>query len=195
MKNIDITEILKLISVDDRRAFDIFYHRYYKQIYRYLYYQLMDTEACSELVSNVFYSVWKSRRSLSEVKSIEAYLYTVARNEVKQYWTSTIKNRTVSLEEMPVHFDVDSAENPEEFTLAEEANNVLSRAIARLPERCRAIFLLSRNDGLSSVEIARKLSLSESTVRVQLKIAVDKLVEDVREHYPHLFLFIFLLIS
>ena len=195
MRNIDITEILKLISANDRKAFDIFYHQYYKQIYRYLYYQLMDTEACSELVSNVFYSVWKSRKALNEVKSIEAYLYTIARNEVKQYWTATMKHRTVSLEEIPVHIDIDSAENPEESALSEEANILLSKAIARLPEKCRTIYLLSRNDGLNSVEIANKLSLSESTVRVQLKIAVDKLIEDVREHYPHLFLFILLLIS
>jgi len=195
MSNIDVNELIKLIAADNRRAFDTFYHRYYKPIFRYLYYQLMDMEASSELVSNIFFSVWKSRKMLTEVKSIEAYLFTIARNEVKQYWADKAKNKTLSLEEIPVHFDIDSAENPEEFTLSEETNKILSRAIGRLPEKCRTIFLMSRNEGLNSVEIARKLSLSESTVRVQLKIAVEKLVEDIKAHYPHLFLLFLLFVS
>ena len=43
-----------------------------------------------------------------------------------------------------------------------------------------------RQEGLSSREIAEALSLSESTVRVQIKIAVDRIVAGIRTHYPDL---------
>ena len=59
-------------------------------------------------------------------------------------------------------------------------------AINDLPERCRTVFLLNRQEGLSSREIAEALSLSESTVRVQIKIAVDRIVAGIRTHYPDL---------
>ena len=51
---------------------------------------------------------------------------------------------------------------------------------------CRTVFLLNRQEGLSSREIAEALSLSESTVRVQIKIAVDRIVAGIRTHYPDL---------
>ena len=55
-----------------------------------------------------------------------------------------------------------------------------------LPERCRTVFLLKRQEQLSSREIAEMLVLSESTVRVQLKIAVDRIVAGIRKYYPDL---------
>ena len=63
---------------------------------------------------------------------------------------------------------------------------MVRRLINDLPERCRTVFLLNRQEGLSSREIARALSLSESTVRVQIKIAVDRIVTGIRKHYPDL---------
>lgn len=63
---------------------------------------------------------------------------------------------------------------------------LVRRMVNDLPERCRTVFLLSRHEGLSSREIAEALSLSESTVRVQIKLAVDRIVAGIRKHYPDL---------
>ena len=49
-----------------------------------------------------------------------------------------------------------------------EVEELVRRLINDLPERCRTVFLLNRQEGLSSREIAEALSLSESTVRVQI---------------------------
>ena len=40
-------------------------------------------------------------------------------------------------------------------------------AIDELPEKCRLIFLMIREEGLSTKEVAKILSIQESTVRVQ----------------------------
>ena len=65
-----------------------------------------------------------------------------------------------------------------------EVEELVRRLINDLPERCRTVFLLNRQEGLSSREIAEALSLSESTVRVQIKI--DRIVAGIRTHYPDL---------
>ena len=67
-----------------------------------------------------------------------------------------------------------------------EVEELVRRLINDLPERCRTVFLLNRQEGLSSREIAEALSLSESTVRVQINIAVDRIVAGIRTHYPDL---------
>ncbi|HEX8658966.1 MAG TPA: sigma factor-like helix-turn-helix DNA-binding protein, partial [Hymenobacter sp.] len=49
------------------------------------------------------------------------------------------------------------------------------RAIAELPEKCRAIYNLSRNAELTYQEIATHLGLSVKTVEAQMGIALRKL--------------------
>lgn len=82
----------------------------------------------------------------------------------------------------PLH----DGEAPDSRLLESEVEELVRRLINDLPERCRTVFLLNRQEGLSSREIARALSLSESTVRVQIKIAVDRIVTGIRKHYPDL---------
>lgn len=88
--NLETEELLHLVIADNKRVFDMFFHLYYQQVFRFAYYQLKDTDACREVVSNVFYSVWKSRKSLSEIKTIEAYLYVVTKNEAQRYLNAKV---------------------------------------------------------------------------------------------------------
>ena len=54
-------------------------------------------------------------------------------------------------------------------------NQALSDAVENLPERCRQIFKLSREDGLSHREIASILEITVTTVEGQLAIAKRRL--------------------
>jgi RNA polymerase sigma-70 factor (ECF subfamily) len=67
-----------------------------------------------------------------------------------------------------------------------ELERILGEIVGNLPERCRVIFLMAHAEGLKSKEIAERLSISESTVRVQIKIAVDRIKKGIGEHYPEL---------
>jgi RNA polymerase sigma-70 factor (ECF subfamily) len=57
--------------------------------------------------------------------------------------------------------------------------NLVKNAAQNLPERCRVIFEMYFLLGYNSSEIAEHLGLSASTVRVQLKIALSKLREEI----------------
>ena len=54
---------------------------------------------------------------------------------------------------------------------------MISDVSSKLPARCREIFSLHFSFGLDTEEIAQKLGISASTVRVQIKIALDKIRE------------------
>ena len=66
------------------------------------------------------------------------------------------------------------------------------QAVEQLPERCREVFKLSYMDGLKVSEVARKLSISEDTVKTQRLKARKQLQEILKDLYP-LCWFIFLL--
>ena len=64
---------------------------------------------------------------------------------------------------------------PEDVLLARERRTQLADAIARLPNRQRAVLMLSHYEGCTSREVSAMTGLNESTVRVHLFRAVRKL--------------------
>ena len=192
MEKNDLNDLLISVSENDDYAFRVFYDLYYRSVFRFAYYFLRNRKASGEVVSNVFVAIWKSRVSLRRIGNVEAYLYVVARNESNRYLRECqAQRRCLSLEEIPVAvIDRNSpphdADTPDSGLIESEIEELVGRLVNDLPERCRTVFLLNRQEGLSSREIAEVLSLSESTVRVQIKIAVDRIVAGIRKHYPDL---------
>ena len=192
MEKNDLNDLLISVSENDDYAFRVFYDLYYRSVFLFAYYFLRNRKVCGEVVSNVFVAIWKSRVSLRRIGNVEAYLYVVARNESNRYLRECqAQRRCLSLEEIPVAvIDRNSpphdADTPDSGLIESEIEELVGRLVNDLPERCRTVFLLNRQEGLSSREIAEVLSLSESTVRVQIKIAVDRIVAGIRKHYPDL---------
>ena len=65
--------------------------------------------------------------------------------------------------------------SPEEQLLARERRETVARALAKLPERQRSVFMLSHYEGCTSREVSVLTGLNESTVRVHLFRAIRKL--------------------
>lgn len=175
-----------MVSSDTRGSFERFYHLYYAQVFRFAYYFLRDAEACREVVTDVFFAVWQSRRRLKEIVNIETYLYIVVRNEANRYRSKQSDTLFLPLEELSSSGESAQGDSPEDSLLTKEIETLLAQAIDELPEKCRQIFLLSREEGLKPKEIAEILSLNESTVRVQMKIAIEKITARLKPVFPNL---------
>jgi len=65
--------------------------------------------------------------------------------------------------------------SPEDQLLAKERGRRVGRALAKLPDRQRTVFMLSHYEGCSSREVGAITGLNESTVRVHLFRAIRKL--------------------
>jgi RNA polymerase sigma-70 factor (ECF subfamily) len=103
-----------------------------------------------------------------EVRSIRAFALTVARN-VALSW---LRHRQVVPIELVADLEVldtlDDRDQVEEIVNSHQELALLTRAVARLPERCRQVFTLRKVYGLSQKEIAAALSISENTVEQHL---------------------------
>ncbi|NJK98274.1 MAG: sigma-70 family RNA polymerase sigma factor [Bacteroidales bacterium] len=60
--------------------------------------------------------------------------------------------------------------------------NAIENAINDLPERCRLVFLLAKEESLKYREIAEILSISEKTVNAQIVTAIKKLGNSLRKY-------------
>jgi RNA polymerase sigma-70 factor (ECF subfamily) len=103
-----------------------------------------------------------------EVRSIRAFALTVARN-VALSW---LRHRQVVPIELVADLEtletLDDRDQVEEIVNSHQELALLTRAVARLPARCRQVFTLRKVYGLSQKEIAASLSISENTVEQHL---------------------------
>ena len=126
----DIHSLLTMIQEENTLAFNMFYEMYYDQVFRYTYYFLKDTESCREVVADVFFAVWQSRKRLKDIENLEAYLFISVRNEVTRYNKKNGRQNRVSLDELPVSLEITEEESPydkfsykENSTLTEKTHN------------------------------------------------------------------------
>ena len=154
------------------------------RFFRFAYYCLGEKEACREVVTDVFFSVWQSRKRLKDIDNIDTYLYISVRNESFRFQARNKDLNRVSLNELLPLMEEEDEGSPEEHLELKEMREMLDKAIDELPEKCRLVFLMSREEGLKTKEIAEILSVQESTVRVQMKIAIEKLVARLKPSFP-----------
>ena len=189
----NIMNLLSSVSSDGRGAFERFYNLYYDQVFRFAYYCLGEKEAYKEVVSDVFFSIWKSKARLKEIDNIDTYLYITVRNEALRHISRSNSVNKIQMDQL-CSFEPEEEATPEGMLESQEMRELLNLAIDELPEKCRLIFLMIREEGLSTKEVAKILSIQESTVRVQMKIAVEKLIKRLKSDFPDIS-FVFILIS
>ena len=73
LENDDIYRIIN----GDEFAFERFMQYYSSRLYHYSLGLLGNKEAAEEIVSDVFFEVWKNRRQLAEINSMSAWLQTI----------------------------------------------------------------------------------------------------------------------
>lgn len=119
-----------------------------------------------DIVQELFLSIWEKRDSLPEqVSGVGAYLRRATRNRSLNYLRD--RNRIPVDEGDPP--DAPSAlSNPGQQMEEAELRQRIHRAIDRLPERCRLVFVMSRIEGMSHREISQALDISNKTVENQM---------------------------
>jgi len=168
------TDVLfEQIAVGNADAFRQLYDRYYLQVYRFASYFVDSSQLVEEITSDVFCVIWQYRKKLSGIKYFERYLYTIAKNKAFHYLRSTNKMTQTDLE--TIQYKLLHKVDPEYVAIDKELSVTLKEAIDELPERCRLIFLMAREEDLKYREIAEILSISEKTVNAQMVLAIKKL--------------------
>lgn len=137
-----------------------------------------DAGDAEDVVQNSFIKAWQVVDGGSEVGNFTGFMYRIVRNEALDFMRRS--RPTVSLDEVP------EADEPAIDTSERDAR--IWCAVDALPERCREVFLMSKRDGLSNIEIAEELGLSEKTVRNQMSKAYSRLRDALSDGHKPFFL-------
>lgn len=175
-----IKELLIRISKGDTNSFRRFYDSFFQKVWHIARCFTKSEAVCEEIVSDVFITVWFNKEKLPEIQNIEAYLYIVTRNKAFNYYDKAERIPTVSYDS-PVESGFDSG-NPEDILISAEMEEAFQKSIMLLPEQCRIIFQLSRDEKLTHRQIAEILSIAENTVHAQMVTALKKLYDSLKKY-------------
>lgn len=176
-KHISDVELLQLLKEDDTAAFETLYNRYWKSLYTRAS-QRVDPDDAKDLVQEVMLSLWRRRHEIPSFKEGEfaRYLHAAIKYRViSHYAFSAAEIKKLSF------FDVlDSQETTDRLETKELTANIAA-AVSQLPTRMQQIFRMSREEDLSIAEIARKLNISEQTVKNQLTDALRRVRNSLKD--------------
>lgn len=178
-------ELIELLRQDDQAAMREIFERYWKKLFSVALNRLAVPEQAEECVLDVLISVWERRNNLSLKHTLATYLavavkYRAIRILAKEYQKGL--QNTVELKAYELYgYDVSSVD---EYILEKELMETLETAVKQLPEKCRLIYRMSSEQGMSYKEIAKKLNLSEKTVQAHLTKATKTLRSDLGKQYP-----------
>jgi len=165
---------------DSQTALRKFYDLCFDRFFRIAYYYLKTEEWAQEVVLDVFMKIWEKRESLHTIANLEDYFFVTVKNAALNYLEKE-QRRKNSTEELSD--TVPGQEySPEETLITEELFSHYVKALDRLPERCREIFIRIREEKQSYAQVAKELGISTNTVDVQLQKAVTRL-RDILSRY------------
>lgn len=175
--------LLEAVSRGDAEAFNGLFTAYYSKTVRFLAGFLDSMEEAEDLAQDVFVKLWQKRSMLPYVENLDAYLYRMARNRLYDHVGESRK----AYHSRPADATADIAEKEtqEERLFAEELKGLINAVVDRMPARRKTIFTLSRREGFSNAEIAKRLGISKRTVETHISSAL----EDIRKALPLFFLF------
>jgi RNA polymerase sigma-70 factor (family 1) len=153
--------------------FDALVRAHYSRLCNFAARFLQSDEVVEDIVQDVFLAIWKKHTEFDFDDPLP-YLYQAVRNRVVMHARQRrVRDEWQQREQASIELPMrgDAADTVETTELTRE----LSAAINALPEGCRLVFTMSREQDLTYPEIARALGISVKTVEGQMSRALRSL--------------------
>lgn len=181
---------VEALRAGDRAEFARLVDAYYAPIYRLALKMLAHEQDAEDVLQTTFLKALQHVGEFEGRSSLSTWLYRIAANEALMLLRR--KRPEISIDEEPEDSDTDLP-MPEQFTdwcclpekelVSAEAKKQLDRAIQKLPEKLRLVFLLRDIEGLSIKETGETLNLTETAVKTRLLRARLALRETLSTYY------------
>ncbi|RIH67201.1 RNA polymerase sigma-70 factor [Mariniphaga sediminis] len=185
------TDLLKLLKKGNIRAFDAIYEKYSKRLYVFVFRYIKQKTDAEEIVQEVFLKIWESREKIDLYSSFDSFLFTIAYNN-----TISLLRKRVNEKKYLEHLKHKQQVSDNEGIIAEmhfkEIEKRVKSLLEQLTPRQKEIFYLSREEGLTHEEIAKKLNISANTVKNHLVATLAFLKSGISGNMLAIMLFVHL---
>lgn len=188
------TKLKKQLKKGDMSAFDVIYDKYCHKLHQFVFMYVKQEEDTEEIVQEVFLKIWNSRAKIDVYASFESFLFTIAYNETISLLRKRVSERK-SKEYLKSLQQINTADQIIDEIQFNELSKRIETLLNQLTPRQKEIYLLSRKEGLTHIEIAQKLNISENTVNNHLVRSLNFLKNNIESSLTISLLFVCLFLS
>lgn len=187
-KYLDNSKFIEALKLGDSKAYTALVDIYHHKLCIYAYSLTNDHNAAEDIVQNVFIRTWKKRGQLKCDFEIRSFLYKSVHNEFIDEYRK--KKLVVPLEKKYIDALTNMVENEDEYALDQKIN-LIKREIQNLPPKCQEIFILSKQEGLTNLEISEYMQLSIKSVEAHITKAFNILRKSIGDKVNIVMLLLF----
>jgi RNA polymerase sigma-70 factor (ECF subfamily) len=164
-------ELVKKFLQGDENSFRELVERYQKPLLNYIYRFTARRELAEELAQEIFIAVLQHLQRFDTTASFKAWIYAIATNRA----LNSLRRREPVMNEELIAQTMCTQKGPFSNAAEEERAVAVRKALAALPEKHRAVFILRFYQDLSYEEIALAIGCPLGTVKSRMCYALQKL--------------------
>lgn len=168
-----------------------FKNLYKKSFLKAVYYSnqyVNNYELAKEIAQDSFISLWEKRHSISHSKgSVEYYLITIVRNNSFNAIRSKIRETNRIGRAISIDDNINSialSQDPIDELTYNEMSKIISDTIKGMSPKIKEVYLMSREQELTYIQIAKKLNVSIKTVEYRVSRALAIFRHSLRKYMP-----------
>lgn len=169
--------IVKKFKAGDAAAFDAIYDIYHQKLYYFALGLVKDHDSAGEIIQEVFVTLWEKRDQVDVAFNFDNYIFTIAQNSIRKFFRK--KSIESKVKDFLLNNSPELIEETDSSIIYNELLELANKTIEKLPPKRKAIYKLSRHEGLTIKEIASRLDISTRTAENQLSRALKYLKEEI----------------
>jgi len=165
--------LIEQVLAGNTALFELLMRRYNERVYRAVRSIVRDEREVEDVMQQAYVNAFTHLRQFNGSARFSTWLTRIAMNEAlarvrRQGRYDSFDEESSNVE---LFTTLNQSDNPERQALAHELRDLLEWAIDRLPAGMREVFVLREVEGLSTVEAAECLGVSEDVVKTRLSRA------------------------
>jgi RNA polymerase sigma-70 factor (ECF subfamily) len=177
-------ELIRAGQQGDRQAVETLFRRYQRQLFQTALRVLGNAEDAEDALQDGLLSAFRNLRRFEGRSQFSTWLTRIVINAALMRRRSAKARPAISLDETPREEELPASErfaddgpNPEQVFAGTELREMISANLDELSPLLRTAFLLREVEGYSTGEAAKKLGVTENTLKARLWRARHQLAE------------------
>ncbi len=183
------SDLLERLKKGEEIAFKVIFNKFYSKLFYFVREFIPFDDIIEDIIQDTFITLWNKRNELKKNSNLNAYLFTVVKNNClnklrdQRYRQRLFAENYADSNELDINENVLASVDPSEYTF-EEIEQIIVRTLEELPPQCKKVFILSRFEELKNKQIAEELNISEKMVEKHISKGLKKFREALKDYLP-----------
>ncbi len=169
--------LLDRVCESDSEAHRALFDRYYPRVFAFIMRRLRDAPLTEETVADVFFEVWRSAGTFRGGSRVSSWIFGIAHFKCLRVSRDRRRGKREAVVPTNVEFlhAVPDEQDVERDVAARAELERVEQLLGGLPPDLRQVIELAFVDGLEYAEIARRMGVSEGTIKSRVSRARRRL--------------------